>query len=71
MILITQLTKIVQFLNRGLKSAESLIIGNTVVGDSLKGGFILKENNPLRKELFSLYEIQNIKREYHKKVSLL
>lgn len=48
-----------------LKNAELLIIGNTVVGDILKGGFILKEDNPLRKELFSLDEIQNIKREYN------
>lgn len=48
-----------------LKNAELLIIGNTVVGDILKGGFILKEDNTLRKELFSLDEIQNIKREYN------
>ncbi|MDU1540030.1 MAG: MBL fold metallo-hydrolase [Paeniclostridium sordellii] len=48
-----------------LKNAELLIIGNTVVGDILKDGFVLKENNPLRKELFSLDEIQNIKREYN------
>lgn len=48
-----------------LKNAELLIIGNTVVGDILKGGFILKEDNPLRKELFSLDEIQNIKRQYN------
>ena len=48
-----------------LKNAELLIIGNTVVGDILKGGFVLKEDNPLREELFSLDEIQKIKREYH------
>lgn len=48
-----------------LKNAELLIIGNTVVGDILKGGFVLKEDNPLRKELFSLDEIQNIKRQYN------
>lgn len=48
-----------------LKNAELLIIGNTVVGDILKGCFILKEDNTLRKELFSLDEIQNIKREYN------
>ncbi len=48
-----------------LKNAELLIIGNTVVGDILKDGFVLKENNPLRKELFSLDEIQNIKRQYN------
>ena len=44
--------------------ADLLIIGNTVVGDKLKDGFILDENNPLRKELFTLDEIQNLKNNY-------
>ena len=44
--------------------ADVLVIGNTIVGDILKEGFILKENNPLRKELFSLDEIETIKRQY-------
>lgn len=46
------------------EDADLLIIGNTVVGDKLKDGFILDENNPLRKELFTLYEIQNLKNNY-------
>lgn len=48
-----------------LKNADMLIIGNTIVGDILKDGFIFKSDNPLRKELFSMDEIQNIKREYN------
>lgn len=46
------------------EDADLLIIGNTVVEDKLKDGFILDENNPLRKELFTLYEIQNLKNNY-------
>lgn len=46
------------------EDADLLIIGNTVVGDKLKNGFILDENNPLRKELFTLDEIQNLKNNY-------
>ena len=44
--------------------ADLLIIGNTVVGDELKDGFILEADNPLRKELFTLDEIQNLKNNY-------
>lgn len=46
------------------EDADLLIIGNTVVGDKLKDGFILDEDNPLRKELFTLDEIQNLKNNY-------
>lgn len=41
--------------------ADVLIIGNTIVGDRLKEGFILKEDNPLRKELFTLEEVDAIR----------
>lgn len=34
------------------QDADVLIIDNTIVGDILKDGFVLNENNPLRKELF-------------------
>ncbi|MEG2288995.1 MAG: MBL fold metallo-hydrolase [Clostridium sp.] len=51
--------------NEILKNADVLIIGSTIVGDILKDGFILKSDNPLKKELFSMDEIQNIKREYN------
>ena len=46
------------------QDADVLIIGNTIVGDILKDGFILKENNPLRKELFTLDEIDAIRKQY-------
>lgn len=48
-----------------LKNADVLLIGNTVVGNVLKDRFILKDNNPLLKELFTIDEIQTIKREYN------
>lgn len=48
-----------------LKDADLLIIGNTIVGNILKDGFVLKENNPLRDDLFIMDEIQNIKRKYN------
>ena len=38
--------------------------GNTIVGDILKAGFILNEDNPLRKELFTLDEIDTIRNQY-------
>lgn len=37
--------------------ADCLVVGNTIVGDTLKGGFSLAPNNPLRAELFSMEEI--------------
>lgn len=46
------------------QNADVLIIGNTIVGDILKGGFVLKEDNPLRKELFTLDEIDTIRNQY-------
>lgn len=46
------------------KDADVLIIGNTIVGDVLKDGFVLSEDNPLRKELFSLDEIDAIRKRY-------
>lgn len=46
------------------QDADVLIIGNTIVGDVLKNGFVLKEDNPLRKELFTLDEIDMIRKQY-------
>ena len=40
------------------QGADVLIIGNTIVGD------ILNEDNPLRKELFTLNEIDTIRKQY-------
>ena len=45
--------------------ADILIIGDTIVGDVLKGGFILEKDNPLRDELFVMEEIFEIKEEYN------
>lgn len=46
------------------QGADVLIIGNTIVGNILKNGFILNEDNPLRKELFTLDEIDTIRKQY-------
>ena len=46
------------------QNADVLIIGNTIVGDVLKDGFVLNEDNPLRKELFTLDEIDSIRKQY-------
>lgn len=46
------------------EDADVLIIGNTIVGDVLKDGFILNEDNPLKKELFTLDEIDALRRQY-------
>lgn len=44
--------------------ADVLIIGNTIVGDVLKDGFVLREDNPLRRELFTMDEIEEIRKRY-------
>lgn len=44
--------------------ADVLIIGNTVVGDTLKNGFVLEKDNPLREELFVLEEVLEIRDRY-------
>lgn len=46
-------------------NADCLIIGNTIVGDVLKDGFLLKEDNPLRDELFTMNEIKDLKSKYN------
>ena len=45
--------------------ADVLIIGNTIVGDVLKNGFLLEKDNSLRDELFVMEEISEIKKKYH------
>ena len=45
--------------------ADYLIIGNTVLGDCLKNGIVLAEDNILKKELFTLEEIMEIKQQHH------
>lgn len=46
------------------QGADILIIGNTIVGDVLKEGFVLEEDNPLREELFTLDEIDSLRKQY-------
>lgn len=45
--------------------ADVIIIGNTIVGETLKDGYILSEDNPLRKELFSMSEVIDLKRKFN------
>ena len=42
-----------------------MIIGSTIVGNVLKDGFVLKDDNPLRNDLFTMDEIEDIKRKYN------
>ncbi len=44
--------------------ADCLIIGNTIVADVLKDGFLLEKDNPLREELFVMDEIVKLKNKY-------
>lgn len=46
------------------QDADVLVIGNTIVGNVLKGGFVLNEDNPLRTELFTLDEVSGIRKQY-------
>lgn len=52
------------------QGADVLIIGNTIVGDPVEGGirvkngFLMKEDNPLRKDLFILEEVLALKEKY-------
>lgn len=46
------------------RDADVLIIGNTIVGDVLKDGFVLNKDNLLKKELFTLDEIDTIRKQY-------
>lgn len=44
--------------------ADVMVIGNTIIGETLKDGYILSEDNPLKKDLFSMPEIINLKSKY-------
>lgn len=46
-------------------NADVLIIGSTIVGNVLKDGFVLKDDNPLRNDFFTMDEIEDIKRKYN------
>lgn len=45
--------------------ADYLIIGNTIMGTILKGGFILEPDNPFCTSLFSIEEVIALKEYYH------
>lgn len=51
--------------NDKFQYADTLIIGNTIIGDILKNGFVLEQSNPLRDELFVMDEIVALKEKYH------
>ncbi|MFA9399100.1 MAG: MBL fold metallo-hydrolase [Clostridiaceae bacterium] len=46
--------------NNIFKNADVLIIGITIVGDVLKDGFVLKENNSFNEELFTMSKIKQL-----------
>ena len=45
--------------------ADLMIIGNTIIGETLKGGFALSTDNPLRNELFVMEEVVEIQKKYN------
>ena len=47
------------------KDADIMVIGNTIVGDILKDGYILEEGNSLRDALFTMNEIEQLKARYN------
>jgi len=46
-------------------NANLMVIGNTIVGDVLKDGYVMTEDNFMRSELFSMSEIEQL-RDKHK-----
>lgn len=46
------------------ENADVMIIGDTVIGETLKDGFLLKKDNLLREELFTMEEIEELKKKY-------
>lgn len=46
------------------ENADVMIIGDTIIGEKLKGGFLLKKDNLLREELFTMEEIEELKYKY-------
>ena len=51
--------------------ADFLIIGNTIIGDTLKDGFILNTDNPLRNELFVMEEVIALQKKYNIKETII
>lgn len=46
------------------ENADAMIIGDTVIGETLKDGFILKKDSLLIEELFTMEEIEELKKKY-------
>jgi phosphoribosyl 1,2-cyclic phosphate phosphodiesterase len=51
--------------NNIFQNADIMVIGNTIVGEVLKDGYILKEGNSISDELFSMKEIEYLKNKYN------
>jgi len=51
--------------NNIFNNADVLIIGNTIVGEVLKDGFVLNKDNILNKDLFNMKEIIELKKKYN------
>lgn len=47
------------------KNADLLITGNTIIGDVLKNGVVLSDNNLLKRDLFSTDEVIDLKKKYN------
>lgn len=50
--------------NSLFKNADIMVIGNTIVGEVLKDGYVLKKDNSINDELFSINEIEELKKIY-------
>lgn len=51
--------------NEIFQDADCLIIGDTVTGEVLKGGYHLPKDSKLREEQFSIEEVQQLKNKYN------
>ncbi|WP_373600823.1 MBL fold metallo-hydrolase [Paraclostridium bifermentans] len=47
------------------KDADLLITGNTIIGDVLKDGIVLSDDNLLKRDLFSMDEVISLKNKYN------
>ncbi|WP_238881880.1 MBL fold metallo-hydrolase [Clostridium sp. YIM B02551] len=52
-------------INSIFMNADVMIIGNTIVGDELKDGYILNNDSNIFGELFRMNEIQDLKNQYN------
>ncbi len=47
------------------EQADLLVVGNTIVGEELKDGYVLSQDSFLRDDLFSMDEIVQLKTKYN------